>query len=76
MDILIDTGAFYALADRSDQYHQQARTFYTAASQTDRLLTTDYVLVETWTLVHHRLGWGPAMAFWDRLSSGFIPLID
>ena len=75
MDILVDTGAFYALADHSDQYHQQALAFYTVSCQTDRLLTTDYILVETWTLLHHRLGRPAAMKFWDSLSRGMIPLV-
>jgi predicted nucleic acid-binding protein len=34
------------------------------------LVTTDHVLVETWLLLHHRLGPAVAERFWDGLRSG------
>ena len=75
MSTLVDTAAFYALADRRDSRHTEARRFYEEAIDSDRLLTTDYVLVESWTLLKHRLGRAAAMTFWDQLSAGIIPMM-
>ena len=36
----------------------------------DQLVTTDHVLLETWTLLRHRLGRRAAEKFWDALRSG------
>lgn len=33
-------------------------------------MTTDHVLVETWTLLHHRLKPNAAERFWEGLRSG------
>ena len=33
-------------------------------------MTTDHVLVETWLLLHHRLGKHAAERFWGGLKSG------
>ncbi len=75
MNTLVDTGAFYALADRRDERHGQALRFYEQAIDNDRLCTTDYILVETWTLIAHRLGRSAAMRFWDCLSTGMVPML-
>ena len=75
MSTLVDTAAFYALADRRDQHHQEARQYYVRAAGSEGLLTTDYILVESWMLIAHRLGRTAAMRFWDRLSTGMIPLL-
>lgn len=55
--IVFDTSAFYALVSRTDSLHAQAMLCY------ERILdwewetwTTSYVLVETQTLIHNRLG--------------------
>jgi predicted nucleic acid-binding protein len=34
------------------------------------LLTTDHVLIETWTLIHHRIGRRAAERFWQVLRDG------
>jgi predicted nucleic acid-binding protein len=34
------------------------------------LLTSDHVLVETWLLIAHRLGWEAAERFWEAIRSG------
>lgn len=36
----------------------------------ESLVTTDHVLVETWLLLHHRLGRSVAERFWDGLRTG------
>jgi len=55
--VLIDTSAFYAVLDRDDNHHPQARGVW--AGLLDRgaaLVTTNYIVVETCALVQNRLG--------------------
>ena len=34
------------------------------------MVTSDHILVETWTLLHHRVGRKAAEQFWEGLRSG------
>ena len=53
----LDTSAIYALADRADPNHQQAvEQLAILLAQEERLLTHNYVLVESVALIQHRLG--------------------
>ena len=62
--IFIDTSAVYALADRADDNHARAsRLFASALSSGERLVTHNYVLVESMALIQHRLGLEHALAF-------------
>jgi predicted nucleic acid-binding protein len=57
MRVFIDTSAFYALLDRDDANHQRAKDVWTNLLKNENtLLTSNYVLVETFALVQHRLG--------------------
>jgi predicted nucleic acid-binding protein len=67
LSLFVDTSAWYAAADRSDNSHTRAKS---VLSQGETLVTTDHVLVETWLLLRHRLGRLPAERFWDGLRSG------
>ena len=67
MSLFVDTSAWYAAADRSDRSHKAAKS---VLAQQELLVTTDHVLVETWLLVHHRLGRNAAERFWEGLRSG------
>src|SRR5918911_245545 len=49
--IYVDTGAFYALADTSDTRHTAATGFYVSARETNTLLTSSFVVVESWLLI-------------------------
>lgn len=52
--IFVDTGAWIALTDSSDQYHFNARRIYTALKQQHAtFLTTDYVINETMTQLRY-----------------------
>lgn len=73
--LFVDTGAFYALADRSDRHHHAARAAWLEAAESDELLTTDHVVVESWLLVRARLGRPAAIRWWDALRRGPVTVI-
>lgn len=70
--LFVDTGAFYAAADASDEHHQAAAATFTAIGQTAELVTSDYVFVETWMLVRARLGREAAIRWWDAMRTGVV----
>jgi predicted nucleic acid-binding protein len=59
--VFVDTGAFYALADRRDPAHLRAKRFIEAFDS--RLLTTDFIFAETMSLLTKRLGKAIAVTF-------------
>ena len=63
--ILIDTSAYFALADRTDRHHPAAVRFVHANDRP--LITTDLIVVETLNLVQARLGSAPAIVLGKRL---------
>lgn len=58
--ILVDTGAWVALLRQKDRHHKAARRFM---STEPSLLTTDYVVDETVTLLMSRVGKSSALQF-------------
>ena len=53
----VDTSAFYALLDRTDESHPAAQQIWDNLLDTaEPLLTTNYVIVETCALLQRRLG--------------------
>jgi predicted nucleic acid-binding protein len=74
--MFVDTSAFYALADRSDQNHLSAKAFYESLVGKKRLFTTDHVLLECWFLIGSKLGREKALAFWDGLRSGIVTVVS
>ena len=68
--IFVDTGAWYALADRSDQYHDRAVRIYPELLRSyQHLVTTNLVIAETYILMRRGLGHQAAVTFLDRLSA-------
>lgn len=67
--LFVDTGVWYAALDRSDRSHDRATEILGAG---DTLTTSDYIVVETWRLVAHRLGFDVAERFWDGLRRGGV----
>ena len=67
MSLFVDTSAWYAAADLADASSARAREVLGTA---EALVTTDHILVETWTLLRVRLHRKAAEAFWDGLRSG------
>ncbi|HEY1659105.1 MAG TPA: PIN domain-containing protein [Candidatus Sulfotelmatobacter sp.] len=72
MSLFVDTSIWYAAADSGDRSNVRAKSILKAG---EPLVTSDHVLVETWTLLHHRLGRGVAERFWEGLRSG-IAIIE
>lgn len=67
MSAFVDTSAWYAAADRGDASHPRAVELL---SRGESLVTSDHVLIETWTLLRHRLSRAAAERFWDGLRRG------
>ena len=67
MSLFVDTSAWYAAADAGDASNARAKAVLSAG---ERLVTTDHVLVETWLLIHHRLGASAAFRSWEALRGG------
>lgn len=66
--IFIDTGAFCAFADRSDSCHVIAvRQFSAILRERLQLITTNFIVDETYTWMRYRLGYRAAAEFLRRL---------
>ncbi len=50
-EVFFDTGGFFALIDTLDPFHSRAVDWITAQQGRRRLVTTEWIVVETWTLV-------------------------
>ena len=72
MSLFVDTSIWYAAADSSDRSNARAKTVLKSG---EALVTSDHVLVETWTLLHHKLQPKAGERFWDGLRSG-IAIIE
>jgi len=68
--IFVDTSAWYALEVEDDSNHSSAKTFLDQLKRGryGSLLTTDYVLDETLTLLLLRRGSDPALRFIDKVN--------
>jgi predicted nucleic acid-binding protein len=75
VSILVDTGAWYAIADASDRHHEAARRFYVEQAGRVPLVTTDLVVAETWALLNAHLGRFAAMTFWGTLRDTATPVL-
>jgi len=62
----VDTSAFLAALDKGDKFHTEAAKKWSVLGQSrTELWTTDYVRLESWSLIQRRLGPGAVMAFQD-----------
>lgn len=66
MSLFVDTSIWYAAADSSDSSNGRAKTILSAG---EPLVTSDHVLVETWTLIRYRIGRQAAERFWEALRA-------
>ena len=68
--LFVDTGAWYALADRSDQHHNEAVEIYPKLlSGNFPLKTTNLVIAETYILIRRGIGNQAAIAFLENIAS-------
>ena len=67
MSLFVDTSAWYAAADSADASNARAKAILGAG---EPLVTSDHVLVETWTLLRHRIHRAAAERFWSALRGG------
>jgi predicted nucleic acid-binding protein len=70
--LFVDTGAWYAVADTSDQYHRyrQAIDIYPTLLRIYHDLTTNNLVVaETYTLIRRNLGHQAAITFLEKISA-------
>ncbi len=67
MSLFVDTSMWYAAADSSDRSNARSKAILKSG---ETLVTSDHVLVETWTLLHHKLDRKAAERFWEGLRSG------
>jgi predicted nucleic acid-binding protein len=73
MRVFIDTSAFYALLDRDDENHRKAKNAWAdLLKNDDTLVTNNYVLVETFALIQHRLGVDAVRGF----QNDILPLVN
>jgi uncharacterized protein len=64
LKVFLDTGAFLALADEDDKYHSAATSIYTELLQAKaQLLTSNFVLSETYSLIRFKVGHRAAVEF-------------
>lgn len=71
MSLFVDTSIWYAAADASDRSNSRAQAILKSG---ETLVTTDHILIETWTLLHHRLQCKAAERFWEGLRSGIASI--
>lgn len=65
--VFVDTSGFYAALNPDDSYHRKARDLMLRAEAEDwRLITSNYVVQESWALMQARLGW-EAVEAWQRV---------
>jgi predicted nucleic acid-binding protein len=67
MSLFVDTSIWYAAADSSDIDNPSAKTVLLGG---EALVTTDHVLIESWSLIHHRIGARAAKRFWELIRNG------
>lgn len=73
MVTFVDTSAIFALLDKRDRNHNSAVTMWERQlAQGATLVTTNYVLLETVTLLQRRLGSKPVRDVQERI----VPLLD
>jgi predicted nucleic acid-binding protein len=73
MTVFVDTSAFYAVLDRDDANHTEAKNIWTRlVREAVTFLTNNYVLVETAALLQHRLGMAAVRVFQEDI----VPLLQ
>jgi predicted nucleic acid-binding protein len=73
MSVFLATSAFYALLDGDDDNHKKAKQIWTDLLDSENnLITSNYVIVESFALIQNRLGLEAVRGFQDDI----FPLIN
>jgi len=67
VSLFVDTSAWFAAANPDDRNNAGSKAILGSG---EVLVTTDHVLIETWTLLRNRIHRHAAERFWDGLRSG------
>jgi len=68
--LFVDTGAWFALADKSDHYHKQAIHIYPELIKAFQYLTTtNLVIAETYILIRRSMGYRAAIVFLESIAT-------
>ena len=66
--VYVDTSGFYAELDGTDPGHPAAReAFALSLERRAMLVTSNYVVQESWAVIQARLGWNAVDAWLDRI---------
>lgn len=77
MKLFVDTSAWLALNDKNDQYHDKAVVKGSAIKrQKIELITSEYILDESITLIRYRISHQAAIIFGDSLLRSRIVRIE
>jgi len=71
--VFVDTSAFYSAKDSRDKNNKKALHFLSKVLRTDRyhLITTNFILYETLTLLRRKLGHKIAVEFREELKKSY-----
>ena len=72
--VFVDTGGWYALTDRRDPDHEPV--VLALQECRGRLLTSNFVLDETLTLVRYRLGFSVSQRLGEQLRTGALARLE
>jgi len=73
MKIFVDTSAWLALNDRNDQYHSEAASkLKIVTKQKIELITSEYIVDESITIIRYRVSHKAAVVFGDSLMNSTI----
>ena len=66
--LFVDTSAYFALTDKRDENHEAAAHFiHQLIRERTELLTTNYIVAETHTLLLNRIGYTAALQVVEEL---------
>lgn len=75
--IFVDTSAFLAIENRRDSYHSKAIRFRDSCLKAGSVLvTSDYVLDETYTILRVRAGHGIAVQFGEAIRASRLLQVE
>jgi predicted nucleic acid-binding protein len=74
--VFVDTGAHYALTDVHDPDHAEAvRLLQQIAHHRQAMVTSNFVISESYTLIIKRVGWEIAIRYVESLKAGSTRII-